>query len=192
MTVRSQQEQGRLNGVLPELDEKERKLRARASFFGIEYIVPAFGGLRTFGDQQRLLQWRDDSVAVARTKGFTLPSGGKLPPGDAAANAARYPVAPRDKSFHAQGAAFDIKIVRHNERTLDDAYRRVALIARDEIGLRPGLFFRTRDPFHFELPTTLDKVKAVFATLVRGRGVQLGGVLAVGIGLAFAVRALAR
>jgi hypothetical protein len=174
------EELGRLSGVLPELLEKERALRLEAATVGIVYVIPPFGGLRTERDQAQLLQWRADSVANARRDGFTTSDGRFLPPGEAAATAASYPVAPIDQTFHAQGAAFDIRITAHNEAHDDSAYRRVAHIGRG-LGLRPGYFFSKSDPFHFELPIPHEEAVSRFRDFLARGSVQVAGLVAAGI-----------
>ena len=172
-------ELGRLSGVLPELAAKEKALRAEAAKLGIVYVIPPFGGLRTERDQAQLLQWRSDSVETARRNGFTGADGTFVRPGDAAATAAWYPVAPLGLGFHPQGAAFDIRITAHNEADDDSAYRRMALVGR-RLGLRSGYFFQKPDPFHFELPVPYEAAKRRFSDFLARGSVQLAGLVAAG------------
>ncbi len=186
-------ETGRLAGLLPETRQLEERLRVAANAAGIFYEIPKFGGTRTTADQALLVKWRNEAVDRARVEGFQPPGRRFIPPGDRAGRAAWYPVADTTKSYHGSGAAFDVKILIHSEVTEDAAYRKLAQIAEDDIGLRAGYFFRTgpngvNDPFHFQLRKSLDTVRVIFAefapkaTPVILIGIALGGLFALGGG----------
>lgn len=145
MAAPSSAELSRLSGVLPELRMKHDELRRRAEAEGIEFVVPAYGGLRTEADQAQLVAWRDQAVA----KGLPW-----------------YPVAPFGSSFHERGAAFDVKVTKGSLDRLG--------VLGESLGLRWGGRWTKADPFHFELPTTLQKAKDAFLAFAGRRGVQLG------------------
>lgn len=147
MAAPTASELARLDGVLPELRMKHDALRERAAAVGIEFVVPPYGGLRTEADQAKLAKWRDEAVAAGKPW---------------------YPVAPFGSSFHERGAAFDVKITKGSLDQLGQL--------GEAIGLRWGGRWSKSDPFHFELPTTLDKAKAAFLDFVGRRSVQVGAV----------------
>lgn len=137
----------RVRLLLPTLKAKEVQLRQLAAANGIDYEIPAYGGVRTQADQAQLVKWRDEAVARGE------PS---------------YAVAPYGKSFHEVGAAFDTKVtLRPASMSQDAAMRRLG-----ELGESVGLVWggrwsgKSNDPFHFQLPgTRADYVQAFAANM---------------------------
>lgn len=110
-----------LDNTLPELREKEQKLRARLrDKYGIAYVInegePNFAGLRTADTTAKLLRWRDQVMNAARqaAESRRRAQGGNAAQikaaGDAAAQGAYYRVSPYTEGFHGVGGAFDIRI----------------------------------------------------------------------------------
>lgn len=177
----------RLEGCLPELKAAELKLREIADSMNLVYRIPPFGGLRTDAEQAQLVEWRDQAVTraveEARRKGQNV---------ETARSQAWYPVADVRRSKHGVGAAFDIQIVRlqtgrdttnsapHKDAELDAAYRKLADRA-SAAGLRAGYYFRSSDPFHFELPSTLQALASRWSDFAKSSSGTVAAIMLIGL-----------
>jgi hypothetical protein len=154
-------ERARLALALPPLIAAEAKLRTLAAAEGIEYTIPAYGGVRTEADQAQLVRWRDEAVAAGE------PS---------------YQVAPFGKSYHEVGAAFDTAITkRPASMSLDTARTRLGRLG-ESIGLTWGGSWTpgNRDIFHFELKGTRASFLPAYAA-VRAASPVLSAAQAAGV-----------
>lgn len=188
----------RLAGLLPEMREKEQKLRNYASSRGIAYVIADYGGLRTQADTVKLVGWRDAAVAKARKLAALEADKRRLSPSqkalavEQAGKRAYYRVSPFGRTFHSRGAAFDIRITTTAPGlTFAQSYKVLGDYA-PQIGLRwGGNFSAPADPFHFEDRRTLEELDRRFAEhqaqLSSGRAATLGAVTPVVIVVAVVV-----
>lgn len=177
-----------LRNALPELRQDELKLRAYAAQNGITYAIAEFGGVRTEADTTKLIRWRDEAVAAARSKAYRAARAAGATEtvarqkADAAGRAAHYRVAPFNSGFHPLGAAFDIRIITVPQgKNADWAYKLLGAHAVN-IGLRWGGYFsRPADPYHFELRPARADVSARWQRYVAQRTQyareNLGGII---------------
>lgn len=162
--------------ALPELRDKESAFRTAMDAMGFTYSLPDYAGVRTEAQQAQLVAWRDQAVADARAAAV---KNGTDP--DAAAKAAYYEVAPPNTTYHEFGAAFDIQITTPDNPT-DDDYANAAEIAQG-VGLVPGYFFSTPDPFHFQLDYDLATVQQMWTDHTTTVVATVGGISAGAIAL---------
>jgi hypothetical protein len=131
---------------MPETAAAYDALDRYARSIGISIAVANYGGLRTEADTNRILQYRVDDYADARSRGAIRP--------DTTLQQFR-PIAPFGKSYHNYGAAFDINIVaRPSNVTVAQALAKLGAYA-PQIGLRWGGTFHDADTPHFELAVPL-------------------------------------
>lgn len=132
--------ESQLKYLHPNVQEAERKLRADAAAIGIEYKIADFGGVRNLDIVNQLIAWRDE--AVARGEDY-------------------YRVAPFNKTKHALGSAFDIRVTKRPAgMSTSEAYAKLGALARPHGLIWGGTFSSPADPYHFESQLSLEKLSA--------------------------------
>ena len=153
-----------LRDALPELREKEKRMREWAASIGIAYDIANFGGIRTEADTTRILRYRETDYAAAVKRN---PNVARIPITN------WRPIAPFGRSKHNWGGAFDVRILAVPRGwTPDDALKRMAVEA-PRFGLKAGRYFRDAkgnpksDPPHFELPASVQELRLRY---LQGKG----------------------
>lgn len=153
-----------LAGALPELREREKKLRALAAAEGITYEVADFGGLRTLPDTNRILEYRKNDYAVYVSK--------QKAAGKPVVSMEEFrPIAPFGSSFHNYGAAFDVRITGAPKgMTFDQALTRLGALGAKAGLIWGGLWARPKnDRPHFQLSTGLTQAKEMWEQFTSGK-----------------------
>jgi hypothetical protein len=164
-------ERNRMAGALPALVTKEAQLREQAATrLGIEYVIPAYGGVRTEAQVRQLIQWRDE--AVQKAKDTARKAGATAAAIEEAGRRAYYRVASANVGLHPVGAAFDVRITKfpgqggtYHTRDLNRAYNELGNLG-ESLGMKWGGRFRpSPDVFHFELYGARDLFAQQFTQL---------------------------
>jgi hypothetical protein len=151
--------------ALPELRDREKKLRALASAEGIGYEIADYGGIRTQADTTRILKYREDDYKVYASKER---AAGRTPrPIDE-----WRPIAPFGSSFHNYGAAFDVRIIKAPQgMTFVTALSRLGVLGGKAGLVWGGLWSDKRnDPPHFQLSTGLTQARERWEAMKKDGG----------------------
>lgn len=138
-----------LAGALPELVKADAALRRLGAAQGIAYRIADFGGVRTQTDTTKILGYRDQDYKAAVKLDAKV---AKIPIMD------WRPIAQFGSSMHNYGAAFDVRPTQWpGNRDAAWAMQTLRALA-PKAGLR--VLNTKEDPWHFELPLTLDQARA--------------------------------